>query len=171
MKLWDAKDECHRLQDRAEWQAHQISHQLDPGDSPRRFPGFPHQLWLLGLAFPQVLFPLANFLPQGAQAQCLDQSGQHLEKKGEMVYKCLHYAHTPREILPPSPWCHRLPNLHSPLSPGICKPNFSFLCNCSFIELFIVALFCKTLWCWSSLGSTGQNVPKYQSKIYSVTSE
>ena len=169
MRLWDAKDRCHRLQYRVEQQACQISHQLDPGNSPRRFPGFPHQLQPLGLAFPQALSPLVNFLPREAGAQCLDQSGQHLEKKGELVYKCPHYAH-PHGNPPPSPWCPRLPNRLSPISPGICKPNFNSLFNYSFIELFIVALFVRH-WCWSSLGSTTQNVPKYQSQIYSLPSE
>lgn len=139
MRLWDAKDGCHRLQDKVEQQAHQISHRLDPENSPRHFPDFPFQLWPLGLAIPQALSPLVNFLPPAAGAQCLDQSGQYLEKKGEIVYKCLRYAH-PHGNPPHIPWCCRLPKPLSPLSPGLCRPNFSFLRNYSIIELFIVAL-------------------------------
>lgn len=86
-----------------EQQACHISHQLDPGNSPRHFPGFPHQLWPLGLAVPQALSPLVNFLPPVAGAQRLDQSWQHLEKKGKKWFISAHAMLTLMKILLPVP--------------------------------------------------------------------
>lgn len=73
---------------------------------------------------------------------------------------------TPTEILPP------VPNAAGCLTCSVPSTQAS----ASQISLFLVTThlssclswLCKILWCWSSLGSTAWNVPKFQSQIYSV---